>query len=398
MAQITAEIQAYSNRKLSYEQIPEMLKRIINHQVNSKSVLNTYNTLSENTKALLKELPDRESYSKAYAAACDCKKQAETFPGGIDAIIGISGNAENARSFDELGICIEQLDQAEKKMNELLCRDENTSDNWFEEEASLCDYLISNPASLKDWGLYNQVKQECIRVGLEPVVKAYENELNAGELIPAYRKGLYYALINNIIMQDDILSSFSGATFNEAIAQFKKLDDAMLEQTKKEIYYRLASNVPTSFGSPEIGMELNLLRKAIGSNARGMSIRNLFDRISHILPLLCPCMLMSPNSVAQYLAQNNDLFDVVIFDEASQLPTCKAVGALSRAKDAVIVGDPKQMPPTTFFSGGGPEVDDLALDDLDSILDDALALGIPSQYLQWHYRSTHCCSGSYRAV
>ena len=100
-------------------------------------------------------------------------------------------------------------------------------------------------------------------------------------------------------------------------------------------------------------------------------------------------MLMSPNSVSQYLERKSDLFDVVIFDEASQLPGCKAVGALIRAKDAVIVGDPRQMPPTSFFAGGGPVVDDLALDDLDSILDDALALGVPSRYLSWHYRSTH---------
>ena len=163
----------------------------------------------------------------------------------------------------------------------------------------------------------------------------------------------------------------------------------MLQQTKSEIFYLLASRVPTAWDSPEVGMELNLLRKAIGSNARGMSIRTLFDRIPLILQVLCPCMLMSPNSVAQYLVQDNNLFDVVIFDEASQLPTCKAIGALSRAKDAVIVGDPKQMPPTSFFAGSGPNVEDLALDDLDSILDDALALGIPSQHLQWHYRSTH---------
>ena len=88
-------------------------------------------------------------------------------------------------------------------------------------------------------------------------------------------------------------------------------------------------------------------------------------------------MLMSPNSVAQYLGLYNNLFDVVILDEASQLPTCKAVGAFYRAKDAVIVGDLKQMPPTSFFAGGGPDVEELVLDDMDSILDDALALGIP---------------------
>lgn len=242
---------------------------------------------------------------------------------------------------------------------------------------------------MKDWGLYNQIRQECIKVGLQPAVDAYENGLEAEYLLPAYKKGFYYALIMDIITTDDVLSSFSGVTFNEQIQHFKRLDEAMLMQTEKEVFYLLASRVPTSWDSPEIGMEQNLLRKAIGSNARGMSIRALFDRIPHVLQALCPCMLMSPNSVAQYLAQDNNLFDVVIFDEASQLPTCKAIGALSRAKDAVIVGDPKQMPPTSFFAGGGPNVEDLALDDLDSILDDALALGIPSQYLQWHYRSTH---------
>ncbi|MBP3879312.1 MAG: hypothetical protein J6D46_03250, partial [Lachnospiraceae bacterium] len=250
-------------------------------------------------------------------------------------------------------------------------------------------YLLGHRAVLKDWGIYNQIRQECVNVGLGPAVDAYEDGLDRQFLIPAYKKGIYYALINEIIMSDDVLSSFSGVTFNESVQQFKRLDDRMLEQTKSEIFWLLASRVPTSWDSPEVGKELNLLRKAIGSNARGMSIRALFDRIPHVLQALCPCMLMSPNSVAQYLAQDNDLFDVVIFDEASQLPTCKAIGALARAKDAVIVGDPKQMPPTSFFAGSGPNVEDLALDDLDSILDDALALGIPSQHLQWHYRSTH---------
>ena len=389
ITQITAEIQAYYNKQLKYEQIPALLKTIISHQQKKEEVDRAYNNLSDNTKSLLKELTTRESFSSAYEAACDCKKQAEKFPGGLEAIIGISRNSENTEAFVELGLCIDQLNKAEKRINDLLNREENTHDNWFEEEAEFCDYVIDNQSSLKDWCLYNQIREKCINVGLEPVVEAYENDLKADELIPAYRKGLYYALINNTIMQDDILCAFSGATFNEAISQFKKLDDSLLDITKKEIYYRLAANVPTVYDSPEIGKELNLLRKAIGSNLRGMSIRNLFERIPNILPRLTPCMLMSPNSVAQYLAQQNDLFDIVVFDEASQVPTCKAVGALARAKNAVIVGDPKQMPPTSFFAGGGPEVDDLALDDLDSILEDALALGIPSQYLRWHYRSTH---------
>ena len=390
MAQITAVIQGYANKQITYEQIPNMLRQVIARQDKSKELMLAYTALSESTKALLKQLPNREAYKSAYEAALDCQKQAASFPGGLDAIMGLAGNNANSDLFEELQSCIKDLEDAEKKLNELLVRQSSEkSDDWFSAETKFCDYLIDNPSELKDWGLYNQVRQECIKVGLYPVVEAYEYTIEATDLLQAYKKGLYYALINNIISSDDVLSAFSGATFNEAIEQFKKIDDALLENTKKEIYHRLASMVPTAWDSPEVGMELNLLRKAIGSNARGMSIRNLFDRLPHVLQSLCPCMLMSPNSVAQYLAQDNNLFDVVIFDEASQLPTCKAVGALSRAKDAVIVGDPKQMPPTAFFSGGGPDVDDLALDDLDSILDDALALGIPSQHLQWHYRSTH---------
>ena len=94
-------------------------------------------------------------------------------------------------------------------------------------------------------------------------------------------------------------------------------------------------------------------------------------------------------AAAQYLQAENDLFDIVIFDEASQLPTCKAVGVLARAKNAVIVGDPNQMPPTSFFAGNMVDEDNLDIEDLDSILDDCLALGMPSAYLRWHYRSRH---------
>ena len=79
----------------------------------------------------------------------------------------------------------------------------------------------------------------------------------------------------------------------------------------------------------------------------------------------------------------------MIFDEASQLPTCKAVGLLARGKNAVIAGDPNQMPPTSFFAGNTIDEDNLDIEDLDSILDDCLALGMPSAYLHWHYRSRH---------
>ena len=387
---VANKMRAYATFGFTYDDIPRLIETIQHYQGEVAKLNEYYNSLSDNTKSLIAELPNTESYKRAVEMAKECEKKAAEFPGGIDAITTLAQDETNVEAFNQLANRISELEKAEKQFNELLERQENPDNpNWFDEEIEFCNFVSGNISELKTWGAYNSIKHECFAAGLKPVVTAFEEGMDATIIIDAYRKGLYYALIYSIIDNDDVLSCFSGTSFNSAIDQFKKLDEKLLTQTKNEIGYILSKNIPSPIESPEIGIELNLLRKAIGSNARGMTIRTLFERIPNILPRLFPCMLMSPNSVAQYLEQKENLFDIVIFDEASQLPTCKAIGSLYRAKDAVVVGDPKQMPPTSFFSGGGPEVDDLALDDLDSILDDAIALGVPSQYLQWHYRSLH---------
>ena len=83
------------------------------------------------------------------------------------------------------------------------------------------------------------------------------------------------------------------------------------------------------------------------------------------------------------------MFDLVIFDEASQIPTNEAVGAIARGKTVVIVGDTKQMPPTTFFTSNKTTEEEFDVDDMESILEDCQALKMPSLLLSWHYRSKH---------
>ena len=100
-------------------------------------------------------------------------------------------------------------------------------------------------------------------------------------------------------------------------------------------------------------------------------------------------MLMSPLSVSQYLGTNWPQFDLVIFDEASQMPTCEAVAAISRGKSAVIVGDEHQLPPTSFFMAENFSEQHSESEDLESVLEDCLALSMPQKYLLWHYRSKH---------
>ncbi len=425
MAAVVAQLQPFARIDLTFEAIPGLLGKVSAYQDDRRQLEGLLSVLSEGAAQVAGRYPSLAEFKEACREAENYRTRAASFPGGEDALSALERGIEEDEAFTAYRESCLNLAEAERAFNELLARQtgqegrtgqagkadqagrsghEGRKDRtgqagqasqaeddpgWVGREAELCRYLIERPAALKDLGLYNQIRQQCVDAGLAPAVEAYEGGLSPDMLLPAYKKGLYYALINEIISTDDVLSCFSGVTFNEAIQQFKRLDEELIHQTRNEILNILSSRVPTSWDSPEIGKELNLLRKAIGSNARGMSIRMLFERVPRVLKLLCPCMLMSPNSVARYLAQDNGLFDVVIFDEASQLPTCKAAGALARAENAVIVGDPKQMPPTSFFAGSGPSVEDLALDDLDSILDDTLALGIPSRYLRWHYRSRH---------
>ena len=120
-----------------------------------------------------------------------------------------------------------------------------------------------------------------------------------------------------------------------------------------------------------------------------MPIRQLLASLPETFGKLAPCVLMSPLSVAQYLPADQATFDVVIFDEASQITTWDAIGAIARGRQTIIVGDPKQLPPTNFFGRADDEDENLpeVERDMPSILDEVSTAGVPHRKLNWHYRS-----------
>ena len=268
--------------------------------------------------------------------------------------------------------------------------DPTTADKeQLDDQLQLLDSLTAHAEELKEWILWSALAEEAKAIGLSNVVDAYEGGMAHEKILPAYEKACYQALAILAIEADPVLDTFSGALFNEKIAQFKRLDKELTALTRQEIYCRLASRVPNFTKEAAHSSEVGILQRAIRSGGRGMSIRKLFEQIPDLLARLCPCMLMSPISAAQYLDPKREPFSVVVFDEASQMPTCKAVGALARGKDAVIVGDPKQMPPTSFFATNTTDEEQLDTEDLESILDDCLAMNMPQTHLLWHYRSRH---------
>ena len=278
---------------------------------------------------------------------------------------------------------------AREALNKALNITCDAEDDYLSAQLQLCANIRANTARLKDWIAWNGIAEEAASVGLEHVVTAIQEGMAPEQVLPAYRKGISTALISQAIDSDPSLSQFSGTVFNEKIRQFSRLDEELMKLTQEEIYCRLASRVPNFTKEAAHSSELGILQRAIRSGGRGISIRRLFEQLPNLLPRLCPCMLMSPISAAQYLDPRREPFDIVVFDEASQLPTCKAVGALARGENAVVVGDPKQMPPTAFFATNTVDEDHLDTEDLESILDDCLAMNIPQTHLLWHYRSRH---------
>lgn len=256
----------------------------------------------------------------------------------------------------------------------------------------MCDSLSrwsNNQHNLLNWLQYCR-RVACIYkypVG-EKVIAYYINNKKSGKATAdAFRKGYLASMASAQISSKESLRFFEGRLFAEVIEEYRKINKSYHELVQKELCCSLAQNANEAI--MENNNDLINLQSMIATNGRGCSLRMIMNSCFGIISKITPCMLMSPLSVAQFLELDGDLFDLIIFDEASQMPTCDAVGAIARGKSFIVVGDPKQLPPTSFFDRTSNYDSGNPLDDLDSILDESIAINMPSRYLKWHYRSRH---------
>lgn len=299
------------------------------------------------------------------------------------------GNTRCEAAAADLTLCWEEASRHRDAMYELLDASPSQSgDNWIEEERTRCRLLARQVEMLKDWANFNRACAEAEAEGMGCVAAAYRRGEAAEQVNAAYRAALYRTLICHAIDSDSALSTFSGAVFNEQIERLRRLDKEVMQLARKEVHRQIYGRIRTVVDkAKQEGAELSSLKKAIRSKGRGLTLRKIFEQNLPLMQELCPCMLMSPHAVAQYLPMRSDLFDLVIFDEASQIPTSRAVGALARGKNAVVVGDCNQMPPTSFFTSTAVDEANLETEDLESVLDDCKALHVPEVALNRHYRS-----------
>lgn len=336
----------------------------------------------------------------SFASVPDLLKQQQSFVALLkDFCLGHQADYEETENAlfkpmaaDRLADVEKKLEQANKTLEALL----KQADIKVKPGRKLADIdgmaalWTNNEGHLKDWCLWAERRQQLLKEGLQSLVEAIEERgMKPQEARKALMRALYHRQAMHIVEKDASLVKFNGLLFEQLVEKYKQDTYMFQDLSKKELYCSLAAKIPSQTLAATANSEMGILKRNIANGGRGMSIRKIIDQIPTLLPKLCPCMLMSPISVAQYIDMEGEKFDLVIFDEASQMPTSEAIGAIARGKALICVGDPKQMPPTSFFTTQQVDEEEAEIDDMDSILDECITLSMPGHYLSWHYRSKH---------
>ncbi len=209
-------------------------------------------------------------------------------------------------------------------------------------------------------------------------------KLTPGLILCAFRSDFYKKFIMYYINNDENLKDFRSSSHERIINMFISFDKKRMEINKNNILYNLYKNkMETLSKYPEVSM---IIKTENSKKRYQKPVKRLFDEIYNSLFKLKPCIMTSPTNVSSFF-NNKIKFDLLIFDEASQLTPPEAVGSLIRANQVIISGDTQQLPPTMFFENINPDKYDEDYVVLNNILDQFDALGLTKIILKWHYRS-----------
>lgn len=265
------------------------------------------------------------------------------------------------------------------------------SGEFLENVQQSAEGICRNESGLNAWCIWRSYRNKAVDIGLLNLVKAVENgTVSVGEAEEAFMVNYCRWWLDKAVDKDKVLRRFSSFSHVDRIERFRSLDDDYASITAQYVAAKLSMHFPNQ---EEVTRhtDYGILRRELEKKRRHKPLRQLMNEIPQVITQLTPCLLMSPLSVAQYLSPDHSLFDVVIFDEASQITVWDAVGSIARGRQVIVAGDPKQLPPTGFFERSEDdedgEVDDVG--DMESILDEMQGSNVPSLNLSWHYRSRH---------
>jgi hypothetical protein len=320
----------------------------------------------------------------------------------VDALLGEGGVSRLTTSSDPAAL--QELVRAWSAWCTVLDADDLTIDAWVGEER---DWLAAWRASAETWradlergdalrpqrlGSLAAYAAELDRVGLGAFARRIQGgAIAAEEVVAAFLRGVAAASVSERLRSQQ-LADFDRERADALAREYVTLGARVRGEVVDELRDELIERRP--FDPDRVIGEVAELKRQAERKRGGLTFRALAEKYQRPLQSLAPCFLMSPGSVAHYLPADFH-FDVVVFDEASQIRVSQSVGALGRGDSAIIVGDSRQMPPTRIMEVSAPSSADsgaeitetVTVEDLESILDEAVESGLPREWLSWHYRS-----------
>lgn len=304
---------------------------------------------------------------------------------------GIGGVDAGLREWEEAWAALREL----LRMQDPGAFEQLPSDTTFDTFSKRVEEMQEHFESLHEWVGFQESLQECekgpladfvtmaIRAGIDPNVIGLSMETR-----------FLHLLLDGAFEERSTLRTFNCENHEADRRDFAGLDRHWVAQTGNRLRAKLSASLPLSHLRGARSSQLGIVQDEIRRKRGKRSIRNLLTQARDVVVKIKPCFMMSPLSVAQFIDPAGVRFDVVIFDEASQVEPPDALGAIARGRQLILAGDMNQLPPTSFFASlpGEPEPDKdgeaAGLADMESILDRGCSL-LSQIPLLWHYRSRH---------
>jgi very-short-patch-repair endonuclease len=301
---------------------------------------------------------------------------APAVPNGLDAITGAS----------------EQLDRQLAEVEAFLPGSNALVANADDLQRGLRG-LLADQVTLNRLPTLYELRSELERLELSSLLKELARRQADPDLaLEIFEHAWLCSIVDEVGRTDALIAGFDGTQHRRAVADYRRADRQHVETTALRVRRICAEHAVAV--QDEHREQSDLVRYQASLKRKHLPIRQLFEAAPDVLTALKPCWVMSPLLVSQLLPADHPYFDVVVFDEASQIEPADAIPAILRGKNVVVAGDDRQLPPTSFFATGAPQEEDADVDparlavgtDFESILD-ALSAFMPRRMLLWHYRS-----------
>ena len=261
----------------------------------------------------------------------------------------------------------------------------------FEEQRQILGDWAGRINEVNDIALVNYFLSAAEAEGLQSIARLAEEWQAAPYLLTTcFEYARHDRILARAFADRPALVSFDGENHKSRIERFCEMDSQALDHNRTRVAYAHWKSLP----NPDGAGQLRTLRREMEKKRRHLPIRRLIKEAGNAIQAIKPVFMMSPMSIAAYVEPGSVKFDLVVFDEASQVKPVDALGALMRAEQAVVVGDDRQLPPTSFFDAvthadSDDDLEENVTADMESILGLMATAGCPSKMLRWHYRSRH---------